>query len=130
MGSNAAADSIARLLDAPEPWVRMAAAHALGEIGAAGASAHLASTLDDSIYSVVNAALVGLGRLRAVEAYEQILALTASDNKHVRKHAAIALGEIGDSRAITTVRQMAKHDADSGVRFMAAKALTKLENNQ
>ncbi len=130
MGSTASADSIACLLDDPEPWVRMAAAHALGEIGAPGASIYLVQTLDDSTYSVVNAALVGLGRLRAVEAYEHIMALTADDNKHVRKHAAIALGEIGDPRAITTVRQMAEHDTDSGVRFMAAKALEKLEDHQ
>ena len=48
MGSVAAGDSIARLLQHPEPWLRISAAHAVGEIGAAGAAAHLVAALDDT----------------------------------------------------------------------------------
>ncbi|MCH2659175.1 HEAT repeat domain-containing protein [bacterium] len=88
MGSVAAGDSIARLLQHPEPWLRISAAHAVGEIGAA---------------------------------------LAASDNKHVRKHAAIALGELGDRRGLEIVARMASDDSDSGVRFMAGRARDKLE---
>jgi hypothetical protein len=127
MRSPVAGDSIALLLHHPEPWFRISAAHALGEIGADGAAGQLMRALDDTVYSVVNAALVGLGRLRAVETYERIEALTASDNKHVRKHAAIALGELGDQRGVAIVRALASDDPDSGVRFMAGKALQKLE---
>lgn len=127
MQSPVAGDSIARLLNHPEPWLRISAAHAVGEIGAEGALEQLVQALDDTVYSVVNAALVGLGRLKAVEAYAPIVALTASDNKHVRKHAAIALGELGDRRALAIIRAMANDDLDSGVRFMATKAADKLE---
>lgn len=127
MQSPVASDSIALLLDHREPWLRISAAHALGEIGADGAAGQLMRALDDTVYSVVNAALVGLGRLKAVEAYERIAALTRADNKHVRKHAAIALGELRDRRGLEIVRTLASDDPDSGVRFMAGKARDKLE---
>ena len=130
MKSPAAVDSVARLLYHPEPWVRIGAAHAVGEIGGPDATRYLMATLEDSAYSVTNAALVGLGRMRAVEAYGRIAALAENDNPHVRKHAAIALGELGDGRGVPVVRNLAKNDPDSGVRFMAGKALQKLEGKQ
>lgn len=55
------------------------------------------------------------------------MALAKSDNVHVRKHAAIALGELGDVRAVEAVRRLAQEDEDSGVRFMAGRVLKKLE---
>ena len=127
MGSVTAGDSIARLLQHPEPWLRISAAHAVGELGAEGAASHLIAALDDTTYSVVNAALVGLGRLKAAGTYERVAALAASDNKHVRKHAAIALGELGDRRGLEIVSRLASDDPDSGVRFMAGKARDKLK---
>ena len=122
-----AVDSIAACLQRDDAWIRMGAAHALGDIGDRRAIGPLVATLQDTAYAVVNAALVGLGRLGAVEVYDEIAALLHSDNAHVRKHAAIALGELGDRRALAAVRQLAEEDVDAGVRFMASKALEKLE---
>jgi|APSaa5957512622_1039677.scaffolds.fasta_scaffold15350_2 hypothetical protein len=127
MKSKVGADSIASLLQHPEEWRRIGAAHAIGEIGGDRAVGRLMGVLDDPVYSVVNAGLVGLGRLEAKTAYERISGMLTDENLHVRKHAAIALGEIGDRRAIPEVRQLAKEDPDSGVRFMAGRALKKLE---
>jgi len=127
MKSAAATDSIAALLNHPNSWVRIGASHALGETGGPEAVEHLLIALKDTTYSVVNAALVGLGRLRATEAYEQIMGLTGNENSHIRKHAAMALAELGDRRAIPAVRGLVEGDADAGVRFMAKKALQKLE---
>ena len=127
MHSLAAVDSIAVLLRHPEPWVRIGAAHAIGELGGPLAAARLKMTLGDSVYSVVNAALVGLGHLRDPETYEWIAPLVEDGNSHIRKHAAMALGEIGDRRAIPAVRKLAEGDPDSGVRFMAGRALKRLE---
>ena len=45
----------------------------------------------------------------------------------MRKHAAIALGELGDRRGLAIVGTLASDDPDSGVRFMAGKARDKLE---
>ncbi len=127
MQSVAAIDSIIGCLQRDDAWIRMGAAHALGDIGDRRGVAPLVQTLQDTAYSVVNAALVGLGRLQAVEAYDEIVALAKSDNVHVRKHAAIALGELGDVRAVEAVRRLAQEDEDSGVRFMAGRVLKKLE---
>ena len=127
MRSTAARDSIAVLLDHPNSWVRIGAAHALGEIGGPGMAEHLVAVLEDTAYAVVNAAIVGLGRLRVAAAYGPMLQLLESDNHHIRKHAAMGLGELGDPRAAAAVRLLAEGDADPGVRFMARKALAKLE---
>ena len=110
-----------------DSWVRMGAAHALGEIGDTTAVAFLMEALDDTSYSVVNAAMVGLGRLRAARAYGRLIAFTGSDNQHVRKHAAMALGELGDPAARPVLRRLAERDEDSGVRFMASRAIKVLE---
>ena len=126
MQSVAAIDSIVSCLQRDDPWIRMGAAHALGDIGDRRAVGPLVATLQDTAYSVINAALVGLGHLQAVEAYDAIAALIENENVHVRKHAAIALGELGDRRALGLVRQLAEEDGDSGVRFMAGRALKKL----
>ncbi|MFC1525246.1 HEAT repeat domain-containing protein [Candidatus Latescibacterota bacterium] len=130
MKAVAAADTVASLLRHPDSWVRIGAAHALGEIAGPGAAAHLLPALQDTAYSVVNASLVALGGLRAPELYEPAMALATSDNPHVRKHAAIALGELGDARARETLQQLADGDSDSGVRFMARRAVKLLEEQQ
>ena len=117
---------VAALLQHDDSWVKIAAAHALGDIGGSAAIAPLMAALDDSSYAVVNAAMTGLGRLHAAAAYERLIAFTGDENKHLRKHAAMALGDLGDERAIDAVRELADADADPGVRFVARRALTRL----
>ena len=119
--------AVAEQLRHRESWVRIGAAHALGEIGDTTAVAFLLEALDDTSYSVVNAAMVGLGRLRASRAYDRLIEFTGSDNPHVRKHAAMALGELGDPAARPVLRKLAVWDGDSGVRFMASRAIKALE---
>jgi len=125
-----AAGSVAALLRHPDSWVRIGAAHALGELAAPGAATLLIAALEDTAYSVVNASLVALGRLRAPELYEPAMQLTGSDNPHVRKHAAMALGELGDRRARGVVQELSDADPDPGVRFMAGRALVRLTEQE
>ena len=120
-------EAVAQQLRHPDSWVRMGAAHALGEIGDTAAVAFLMEALDDTSYSVINAAMVGLGRLRAARAYDRLVELTGSDNRHVRKHAAMALGELGNPAARPVLRKLAEEDGDPGVRFMAGRAIKALE---
>ena len=127
LGATAETGAVAELLRHPDSWVRMGAAHALGEIGDTTAVASLMEALDDTSYSVVNAAMVGLGRLRAARAYDRLIEFTGSDNQHVRKHAAMALGELGDPAARPVLRKLAVRDEDSGVRFMAGRAVKALD---
>ncbi len=119
--------AVAEQLRHRDSWVRIGAAHALGEIGDTTAVAFLMQALDDTSYSVANAAMVGLGRLRAARAYDRLIEFTGSDNQHVRKHAAMALGELGDPAARPVLRRLAERDEDSGVRFMASRAIKVLE---
>lgn len=119
--------AVAEQLRHRDSWVRIGAAHALGEIGDTTAVVFLLEALDDSSYSVANAAMVGLGRLRASRAFDRLIKFTGSDNPHVRKHAAMALGELGDPRAGPVLRKLATRDEDSGVRFMAGRAVRALE---
>ena len=121
--------AVAEQLRHRDSWVRIGAAHALGEIGDTTAVAFLLEALDDTSYSVVNAAMVGLGRLRASRAYDRLIEFTGSDNPHVRKHAAMALGELGDPAARPVLRKLAVRDGDSGVRFMASRAIKALEGD-
>jgi hypothetical protein len=117
---------IAGLLEHRDPWIRMGAAHALGDLGGARAERALATALRDSVYSVVNAALAGLARMASPAALEPALALAASDNAEVRKHAANALGAVGEGRARQVLEGLAAADPDAGVRFMADRALRQL----
>ena len=119
--------AVAEQLRHQDSWIRIGAAHALGEIGDTTAVAFLLEALDDSSYSVANAAMVGLGRLRASRAFARLIEFTGSDNPHLRKHAAMALGELGDPRAGPVLRRLAAGDGDSGVRFMASRAVKALE---
>ena len=128
--ASAQIEAVAQQLHHRDSWVRIGAAHALGEIGDTTAVAFLLEALDDSSYSVANAAMVGLGRLRASRAFNRLIEFTSSGNPHVRKHAAMALGELGDPRAGPVLRKLAARDGDSGVRFMAGRAIKVLEGDQ
>lgn len=125
-----AAAEVASLLRHPESWVRMGAAHALGELAGPGTVDALVAALDDTAYAVVNAGLVALGRLRAPALFEPAMGLVGDDNPHIRKHAAMALGELGDGRAREALHQLSEHDGDAGVRFMAGRALERLDRSR
>ena len=52
----------------------------------------------------------------------------AFDRPEVRKHAAHALGEIGNPAALEVLGRVSREDPDSGVRFMASRALQALRD--
>lgn len=128
-GAPEAAADLAPLLQHEEEWIRMGAAHALGRLDDTAATEALLEALQDSAYAVVNAALVGLSRQGAAAAYEPALALLEDARAEVRKHAAHALGQIGDPRARERLRHVSRDDPDSGVRFMATRALDELRGD-
>jgi HEAT repeat protein len=130
LGAASAADRIAPLLGHDEVWIRMGAAHALGEVGASDYGPQLVAALDDTAYAVVNAALVGLGRLRWQDAYKRIEALSGHQRPQVRRHAAHALGQLARPESAPRLRNMAANDPDSGVRYMADRALARLQGDK
>lgn len=124
----AAVPEIAALLGHADGWIRMGAAHALGQLPSEKATEALLSALSDTTYAVVNAALVGLASQRAVAAYEPALALLIDGRPEVRKHAAHTLGQLGMPQAREILNRVSHEDPDSGVRFMATRALQSLDD--
>jgi len=110
------------LISHPNDWVRIAAAHALGDVGGVEVVPALASALGDSSDTVVSAVLVGLGKTgdrRVVRACGRKL---THENPRVRAAAVSALGRLGGADAQALLEPMLR-DADSGVRFKAKQAL-------
>jgi HEAT repeat protein len=105
--SAAVAEGLARLAgllhsDA-DADVRVLAATALGESGNPAASAALQDGLEDPEPNVAAAAADGLGVLKSVEAVEALGAAASGADFWVRIAAVVALGRIGDRRAVSTL---------------------------
>lgn len=74
-----------------------------------------------------NDAAYALGRLRAREAVDDLIAALQRDSSRSFKMSAVeALGEIGDPRAEPLLVSMATEDADENVRFVAVNVLAKV----
>ena len=127
-GALEASADIAPLLQHRDDWIRIGAAHALGQLETGAATQALLTALSDTVYTVVNAALVGLAKQHSAMAYEPALALLGDDRPEVRKHAAHALGEIGNPAALEVLGRVSREDPNSGVRFMASRALQALRD--
>ena len=69
-----------------------------------------------------------LGKLRAKTAVPALCGALQHPISNLRKEAVIALGEIGDPRAITFL-EMALKDADSDVRKLSKLAMTTIHLN-
>jgi len=122
-------DVMAARLTHPNTWVRMGAAHALGEVGAARVVPALIRALEDTADTVVSAALVGLGRSGDARAVTPCSAHLAHANPRVRAAAASALGRLGRKESVPLLKHM-RDDPDSGVRYKAEQALRAIEGER
>ena len=116
-------DAIAEKLQASESQIRMRAAQALGEIGDQRAIDSLMEALQDTNPVVISSAMVSLGRLKAFVAFDRLVFFARSDAHQLRKHAAMALGYLGDARARKVLRKLAVWDSNSEVRSVATRAI-------
>jgi HEAT repeat protein len=99
------------ILADPSPKVRMNVAYSLGEIGAVEAVEPLIKLLKDEDGEVVRMTVIALGLLKDPRATEPICKVMDrddanvrhEDNPNIRYEALIALGEIGDPRAVDTL---------------------------
>jgi hypothetical protein len=112
-------------LSHPNSWVRIAAAHALGDVGVSEGGAALIHALGDTSDTVVSAALVGLGKVGDLQAVRACGEKLKHKNARVRAAAVSALGRLGGAEAQGLLEPMLK-DVDSGVRFKAKQALEDL----
>jgi HEAT repeat protein len=113
---------LVRVLDDTNQRVRLAAVDTLGVLGQPEAADPIASLLHD-LGAPAAKALHRLGDPRGVEFF--IARLSAADPQ-LRQWSAIALGNLGDRRAIEPLRACL-HDPNSMVRTRAAQALEQLQ---
>lgn len=106
-------------------WVRIAAAHALGDVGGRDAVDALAEALADTSDTVVAAALIGLGKTGDSQAVKKCAVLLNHSNARLRGAAVSAIARLGGAEARRLIEPMLK-DPDSGVRYKATQALKRL----
>jgi HEAT repeat protein len=107
VGGYGVEQTLVDLLADPEPAIRTAAVSALGDVGGSAYSIPLASSLQDPAIIVRAAAAEALGKIRDPSTITALAsALSDPENYHrgtslwVRRHYVVALGEIGDHRAL------------------------------
>ncbi len=105
-----------------DAWVRMASAHALGEIGGQGVVSALGELMTDSEAPVVAAAVIAIGKSGDREGLPRVLNALGHANPRVRGAAASAVGRLGSVTDAVRLRALLE-DPDQGVRYKAAEAL-------
>jgi HEAT repeat protein len=106
--------------------VRREATRALGEIGDPRTAKPLGEMLNDGDEFVRVNALEALERIRSGEAVNLIIGGLKNANPLLRINACASLGRIGDKKAIPSLKELAKTDPLSYVRFSAEQALVLL----
>ena len=114
------------LLRDDDPWVRMAAARAIGEVRDRRASETLIVTLSDADWRVRRLAAWALNEMKEQLAVPALCNLLLADARaEVRTAAAEALGEIRSAEALPSLQQ-ALNDAEAGVRAKAGWAIAEI----
>jgi len=115
------------LLGDSDPWVRMAAARALGEVRDERAVTRLVSTLSDDNWRVRELAVWALSEMKDDRAVNALCSVLLSDTRvEVRRGAAEALGEIASADALPSLKQ-ALNDTEPSVSAKAAWAISEIE---
>jgi HEAT repeat protein len=105
LGAVQAAEQLIRLLDAADPQVRIAAAQTLGRIRAPAARPRLQEVaFDDEEPGVRSWAIGALGEIGDRDDVDLLLPLLDDPSLRVRGATALALGRIGDPKALVPLR--------------------------
>ncbi|KPK00455.1 MAG: hypothetical protein AMJ60_01300 [Desulfobacterales bacterium SG8_35] len=123
-------ETILLKLSDPDPFVRVEAVQALGEIPKAQALVSVCGCLTDENLYVRAYAAEALGKIGQVDislTLSRLLPALDDPSPYVRAMMLAALGELQDERAADSVRKLL-HDEDESVRGMAEWALSNIEN--
>lgn len=118
--------SLQALLGNPDPGQRAAAIEALAAHRAMHALHEIRVHLTDADAGVRAAAVRAVAALPAPSLETDLLARLGDADAGVRRAAAEALPQVASPRAMAALDRAAKHDADDGVKMVAARALRKL----
>lgn len=123
-GGTSVVTSLIELLGDPKPYVRTAAAEALGEMRSERAVPRLAAALDDPSPEVRREAAGALGEIEDPSAVEALRrSLVTDDDRHVRKAAAWALGETESPEAVEALDGALSSVENRWIRKRVARAL-------
>lgn len=93
-----------------------------------GKASVLVELTHDKDEAVRTAAIDGLGKLKSSDGVNTLVNLLHDASAEVRKHAALALGEIGDSHSKAHVSFAAEKETDSKAKEAMVQALAKLKD--
>lgn len=119
-------------LNDPDPFVRVEAVQALGEIQREQSLISVCGCLNDENLYVRAYAAEALGKIGQVNmslALSRLLPALDDPSPYVRAMMVVALGELQDERAANPIRKLLQ-DEDESVRKMAAWALGNIESSQ
>lgn len=119
IGDNSAVSSLIKSLKDKDPFVRRLSASSLGKIGSSKAIYPLGLVLshdDDGLSYAARDALINIGK----PAIPELIKRAKNTNVITRRRSIKALGEIGDRKAASVLKD-ALLDDDEGVRWRAAK---------
>lgn len=119
-------------IEDPDPFVRVEAVQALGEIQKEQSLVAVCDCLNDENIYVRAYAAEALGKIGQVDislTLSKLLPALNDPSPYVRAMIVAALGELQDKRALDSIRKLL-HDEDESVRGMAAWALNNIEKSQ
>ena len=119
-------------LNDPDPFVRVEAIQALGEIQKEPSLVSVCDYLNDENIYVRAYAAEALGKIGTIDVsftLSKLLPALDDPSSYVRAMMVAALGELQDARVIAPLREM-QQDKDETVRRMAAWALGNIGNSQ